>query len=118
MNTLRYKNFIGSVQFSDVDNVFFGKVEGINGLVNFEGETVCELRRSFEEAVDEYLETCEKGGVKVLKSYSGVLNVRISPEIHKKAAVLAAAKRTTINNIIKRAVEKEVNLQVDSEIFP
>lgn len=43
MNTMRYKGFIGSVAYSEEDNVFFGKVEGINALVNFEGESVSEL---------------------------------------------------------------------------
>ena len=37
MNTLKYKDFIGSVAFSEDDGVFFGKIEGIDGLVNFEG---------------------------------------------------------------------------------
>lgn len=43
MNTLNYKGHIGSVAFSEKDNVFFGKIEGIDGLVNFEGESVKEL---------------------------------------------------------------------------
>ena len=47
MNTLKYKGFIGSVAFSEEDNVFFGKIEGIEGLVNFEGESVEELKKSF-----------------------------------------------------------------------
>ena len=42
MNTLTYKGYIGTVNFSDKDNVFFGKIEGIDGLVNFEGESVKE----------------------------------------------------------------------------
>ena len=50
MNTLTYKDYIGSVNFSEKDNVFFGKVEGINALVNFEGESVSELRKAFQEA--------------------------------------------------------------------
>ena len=40
MNTINYKGFMGSVNFSEKDNVFFGKIEGIDGLVNFEGESV------------------------------------------------------------------------------
>ena len=60
MNTLTYKGYIGkgyigSVSFSEKDNVFFGKIEGINGLVNFEGESVKELTEAFHEAVDDYL---------------------------------------------------------------
>lgn len=45
MNTLTYKGYIGSVSFSEKDNVFFGKIEGIDGLVNFEGKACGNLQR-------------------------------------------------------------------------
>lgn len=54
MNTMTYKGYLGSVAYSEKDQVFFGKVEGINGLVNFEGESVKELTEAFHEAVDDY----------------------------------------------------------------
>lgn len=63
MNTLRYKGFIGSVNFSEEDSVFFGKIEGINGMVNFEGQSVQELTEAFHEAVDDYLAYCEEEGI-------------------------------------------------------
>lgn len=68
MNTLIYKGYIGSVNFSDKDNLFFGKIEGINGLVNFEGESVSELRKAFQEAVDDYLAYCEEEGIQPIKA--------------------------------------------------
>lgn len=89
MNTLSYKGYIGSVNFSKKDNVFFGKIEGINGLVNFEGESVKELTAAFHEAVDDYLAYCENKGIQPHKSYSDTLNVRITPEIHSQVAILA-----------------------------
>ena len=55
MNTMTYKGYLGSVNYSEKDQVIFGKVEGINGLVNFEGESVKELTEAFHEAVDDYL---------------------------------------------------------------
>lgn len=58
MNTLKYKDFIGSVAFSEKDNVFFGKIEGIDGLVNFEGESVAELT---EGRVSSRLGRCRSG---------------------------------------------------------
>lgn len=58
MNTLQYKGFLGSVEFSEADGVFFGKIEGINALVNFEGESVKELTDAFHEAVEDYLIFC------------------------------------------------------------
>lgn len=59
MNTLNYKGFIGSVNFSEEDGVFFGRIEGINGMVNFEGESVKELTKAFHEAVSDYLSYVE-----------------------------------------------------------
>ena len=56
---MTYKGSLGSVAYSEKDNVFFGKIEGINGLVNFEGESVKELTDAFHETVDDYLAYCE-----------------------------------------------------------
>ncbi len=56
MNTMSYKGNLGSVAYNEKDQVFFGKIEGINGLVNFEGESVKELTKAFHEAVDDYLD--------------------------------------------------------------
>lgn len=63
MNTMSYKGYLGSVAFSEQDGVFYGKVEGINGLVNFEGESVKELTDAFHEAVDDYLAYCADEGI-------------------------------------------------------
>ena len=108
MNTLTYKGYIGSVAFSEEDNVFFGKIEGIDGLVNFEGESVKELTNAFHEAVEDYLAYCKEEGIEPHKSYSGSLNVRLSPEIYSKVAALAKQAGISINAFVKSAVEKQV----------
>lgn len=108
MNTLKYKGFIGSVAFSEEDNVFFGKLEGINGLVNFEGDSVSELTEAFHEAVDDYLAYCEENNLEPHKTYSGALNVRLSSETHSKVAYLAKQTGVSINSFIRKAVEKQV----------
>lgn len=53
---LEYKGYYGTVEFSDTDNIFFGKVVGINSLVSFEGDDMQTLKEDFEGAVDDYLE--------------------------------------------------------------
>lgn len=108
MNTLNYKGFIGSVSFSENDNVFFGKIEGIDGLVNFEGESVTELRESFHEAVDDYIAYCQEEGVEYHKSYSGDLNIHISPDIHNKVAQLAKKSGLSISAFIQGALQKQI----------
>lgn len=107
MNTMTYKGYLGSVAYSEEDHVFFGKVEGINGLVNFEGESVQELTAAFHEAVDDYLAYCADEGIEPDKSYTGVLNVRLNPAIHRQIAMLAKQAGMTINSYIKEALEEK-----------
>jgi predicted HicB family RNase H-like nuclease len=105
---------IGSVNYSDKDQVFFGKIEGINGLVNFEGESVKELTEAFHEAVDDYLAYCEDEGIEPDKSYTGVLNVRLTPAIHRQIAMLALQAGISINAYIKETLEEKVEEAVVS----
>ena len=112
MNTMTYKGYLGSVSYSEKDQVFFGKVEGINGLVNFEGESVKELTNAFHEAVDDYLAYCEDEGIEPDKSYSGILNVRLTPAIHRRIAILARRAGQTLNAYIKDALEEKVESAV------
>ena len=112
MNTMTYKGYIGSVNYSDKDQVFFGKIEGINGLVNFEGESVKELTEAFHEAVDDYLAYCQDEGIEPDKSYTGVLNVRLTPAIHRQIVMLALQAGLSINAYIKDALEEKVESAV------
>jgi predicted HicB family RNase H-like nuclease len=109
---MTYKGYRGLVSFSEKDNVFFGKIEGINRLVNFEGESVRELTEAFHEAVDDYLAYCKDEGIEPDKSYSGVLNVRLTPTIHRQIAILARQAGKTLNAYIKEALEKNVESAV------
>jgi predicted HicB family RNase H-like nuclease len=107
-NALIYKGFIGTVSFSSDDRIFYGKIEGIDDLVTFEGSTVEELESAFRYMVDQHIKDCEKEGKPAEKSYKGVFNVRISPKLHKKASHAAIKKGITLNQMIKQALEKEL----------
>jgi predicted HicB family RNase H-like nuclease len=93
-----------SVHFSSEDDVFFGKLLGIDDLVNFEGGSVKELKRAFHEAVDDYLETCQGLGKEPNKTYKGTFNVRISTDLHKAAAIYAASNNISLNEFVKTAI--------------
>jgi len=105
---LTYKDFIGSVHFDAEDNVFYGKIEGIDSLISFEGQTVTKLKKSFQEAVDDYIEICLKTGKKLRKSYKGSFNIRISPELHTRIAEKSYKLGVPINKIVQQAIEREV----------
>ncbi len=111
MDYLEYKGYKGSVEYSKADNCLFGKVLGMSKtLILYEGNTVDELRADFEAGVDSYLAYCEAEGVQPRKPYSGVLNIRISPEIHSRIAMLAQEAGTTINGYIRAALENQLKL--------
>ena len=108
MNTMNYKGFLGSVKFSEADGVFFGKIEGINALVNFEGESVRELTNAFHEAVEDYLVFCEEEGIEPYKLYSRALNVRLPPDIHWSVAALAKQTGVSLNTFIRKPVKNQI----------
>ncbi|MBO4670595.1 MAG: type II toxin-antitoxin system HicB family antitoxin [Bacteroidales bacterium] len=108
MNTLKYKGYIGSVAYSEPDKVFFGKLEGIDDLVNYEGESVAELTSAFHEAVEDYLAFCDDHGLKPEKSYTGTFNVRIPPMTHREIANRASEAGISINAFVKKALTEAV----------
>lgn len=55
-HTIRYKGYVGSVEFSEEDGIFYGKVLGVQSLISYEGENTKELLDDFHGAVDDYLE--------------------------------------------------------------
>ncbi len=120
-NAIEYKGYLGTVEFSPEDKVFFGKIFGIKDIVTFEGESVKELEKAFKDAVEDYLQTCKSLNKTPEKPYSGSFNVRVSPDLHKKAAFLAKKKNLTLNHFIKIALdyilkhEKEIEPELDMQ---
>ena len=107
-NVLTHKGFIGSVHFSADDNVFFGKVEGINDMITFEGETVQDLKDAFRYMVDEHIKDCDAENVPVEKSYKGSFNIRLTPDLHRRAAISAKIHGTTLNTFVKESIESRL----------
>jgi len=108
-DVITYKHFIGSVHFSAEDETFHGKIEGIPDLITYEGKSVMELKRAFREAVEDYLTICKESGKTPHKSFKGSFNVRLTPELHKKAATKAALQGISLNQLVQKAIEKEVH---------
>ena len=103
---IHYKSYYGSVHYSDADQVFFGKIEYIKSLVNYEGTDASSLRQAFEEAVDGYLELCQNEGLKPDQSFRGSFNVRTGSDLHRKASLYAKEKGLNLNNVVTEALEQ------------
>ena len=108
-NTMEYKGYVGSVEFSEEDGLFYGKVMGIRALLSYEGTTAAELVSDFHGAVDVYLALCEQTHQTPEKAYKGSFNVRIPPELHKQAVVYAAAHTMSLNNLVERSIRQTVH---------
>ncbi|MCQ2220862.1 MAG: type II toxin-antitoxin system HicB family antitoxin [Prevotella sp.] len=109
MGYMKYKGYIGSVEYSEEDQCLFGKVQGMSkDCITYEGNDVESLKKDFEGAVDDYLQACEARGVEPRKAYSGMLNVRLTPDIHTKIAIAASEMGTTINGYIRNVLEHQV----------
>ena len=108
MNTLNYKDYIGSVSFSAEDEVFYGKIEHISDLIVFESDNAHDLKTAFEESVDDYISFCKEKGVKPDKLFKGSFNVRVKPSVHKLVYQKAIQQGMSLNKFIETALEKEL----------
>ncbi|HEY0659317.1 MAG TPA: type II toxin-antitoxin system HicB family antitoxin [Pyrinomonadaceae bacterium] len=96
-NLMNYKGFTAKIEFSADDNVFVGRLIGIDDIVVFEAETVEGLNKAFQEAVDFHIEVCEKQEKKNKKSYSGELLFRLPDKLHAEITEAATRHGKSIN---------------------
>lgn len=104
-NIRRYKGYFTAIQCDLESGVLWGKIEGIDDLITFEGDTIPEVTAAFEESVDDYLDYCAQIGKQPEKAYSGSFNVRVSNELHKAAAERAFVDGKTLNQVVATALE-------------
>ena len=97
-------------EFSEEDEMFFGRVLGIRSLISYEGDNAKDLIADFHNSVDEYLKWCEDEGRKPEKAYKGSFNIRISPKLHKQLVICAMSHDMTLNGYIQEILEKAVVL--------
>jgi predicted HicB family RNase H-like nuclease len=110
MNTLTYKGYTAKIEFDPEDNILFGNILGIRDTVGFHGETVKELKEAFYEAVDFYLESCEKAEREPNKPFSGKFMVRVNTSLHSELAVAAANAGKSLNQWVADTLQKSVHL--------
>ena len=107
-NTIEYKGYVGSVEFSEADSIFYGKVLGIRSLISYEGTTATELINDFHGAIDDYLELCREEGSEPEIAYKGSFNVRLKPETHKRAVLYALSHNESLNSFMEQAVREKL----------
>jgi len=107
-NLIEYKDYYAKIEYSSDDELFFGSIVGIGDSITFEGKSVEELKKAFQEAVDDYLDMCQKIGKEPQKYYKGSFNIRISPKIHRKADLIAKSRRISLNKFVEEAINDSI----------
>lgn len=108
MKHLNHKGYTGSIEYSVEDNLLYGKVYGLQGLISYEGKTGKELEKDFKEAVDQYLNECKAEGKTPEKPFKGSFNVRIPSTLHQRAAILAMEAKISLNAFVADCIRTKV----------
>ncbi|MCK5170697.1 MAG: type II toxin-antitoxin system HicB family antitoxin [Bacteroidales bacterium] len=116
MKHLEYKGYTGSIEYSKEDDLLYGKVLGIQGLISYEGKTGKELEEDFKEAIEVYLTDCKNEGITPEKPFKGSFNVRVSAELHQKAALLAMDEKMSLNNFVAESIRERIFKETGREI--
>ena len=102
---MEYKGYHARIEYSAEDETFVGRVIGITDTLLFDGGSVEELTDMFHQSVDDYLASCAEIGKAPEKEYRGSFNVRLSPELHRRAAIAAEGRSLTLNQFMNEAVK-------------
>jgi predicted HicB family RNase H-like nuclease len=105
---IEYKGYTGVFEYDRDIEMLAGHVIDLRDEIYFEGNSVEEIKASMQRAVDHYLEVCQTRGEDPGRPFSGQLRVRLDSELHQRAAVLAAASGLSLNALIVRALEHEL----------
>jgi len=104
MDILKFGEYEGTAEVDMEKGVCRGTILFINDLVTYESDTVKGLQAEFESAVTDYLETCKSLGRDPHKPCKGLFNVRISPDLHRAAVLLAKKTGGSLNDVVAQAI--------------
>ena len=107
---LKYKGYYGSIHFDDEALILFGQVEFVKALISYEGESAADLKRAFEEAIEDYFALCEKEKITPEKPFKGTFNVRVGESLHERAVIAATGLGIKLNEFVKQALEHELSI--------
>jgi predicted HicB family RNase H-like nuclease len=105
---MKYKNYDAVIRFDEEDQILHGRVLNVRDVISFHGKSIEEVRQAFEDAVDDYLADCAEQGRDPEKPFSGKFVVRVKPEVHRQAAILAAREQVSLNVWLASAVEDKI----------
>ena len=108
MNMMTLDGFSAKIEYDADLDVFRGEILGLSGGADFYGKNPKELRTEFKKSLQVFLEVCQEKGIEPRRNYSGKFNLRISPDLHEKLAIVAQAEGKSINTLAQEALQQRV----------
>ena len=105
---MEYKGYLGTVEYDSQAKIFHGDIINTRDVITFQGTTVKEIERAFRESIDDYIAWCEEEKIEPEKPYSGKFNIRLSPELHRRIAILAKERKMSLNSLVEKAISDEI----------
>jgi predicted HicB family RNase H-like nuclease len=105
---MEYKGYLGIVNYDSEAKIFHGDVINTRDVITFQGTSVKEIEKSFKESIDDYITWCRDEGVSPEKPYSGKFNLRISPKLHREAAIASNKMNLSLNRFVEKAIIDEL----------
>ena len=87
-----FNGYLGSLETSIEDKCLYGRIEFINDLVTYQGNTISELEAAQSKEPD--------------RPFSGSFNIRIGSDLHRKVAIAAKQADRSLNDFIKQSLEQ------------
>jgi len=108
MNMMTVDGYKARIEYDAEVDMFRGEILGLNGGADFWGKNPKELRAEFRKSLQVFLDVCREKGIEPRRSYSGKFNLRISPDLHEKLAIVAEAEGKSINTLALEALRIRV----------
>jgi predicted HicB family RNase H-like nuclease len=112
MNLVRYKDYVGSVDF--VDGKLLIKILYVDDIITTECDRASGAQKAFEDLVDDYIETCAEVGKEPSRPFKGSFNVRVSPSLHRSIVMCSMESGDSMNAWIEKALAEKVQGQKTS----
>jgi predicted HicB family RNase H-like nuclease len=107
-NSVSYKGFVGSVNFDFNKNLVYGKIENVQDVVEYKTEFAAKVKNEFIKAVKKYIRDCKQENKRIIKLYNGHFKLHVTSELYQKAASLASTKGISLNKLIQKVIQKEI----------
>jgi predicted HicB family RNase H-like nuclease len=117
-SVLQHKGYAGLVEVDLEAKMLHGRVLGLRDVITFQGSTVGEAEQAFHDSVDDYLEFCKERGEKPEKPYSGKFLLRIAPGLHRELALLAEARKQSLNATVEHLLEEALPMERSDFLYP